>query len=370
MMKKKRILLIGLFCMLFPLKICALTGSVNLNCSSTNVIVNNTLNCTITGNTNAEVSALSAKLTASGNITITNIITASIWQGDGKNGVIELYTDSNKKGTFQIATFTIKASGTPGTGQINLNNIKFSDSEFIENNISSKTLTINVKNVEKPTPSKSNNATLKSLTVNGEKINLSNNKYEYSINVKNEITNISLNVQTNNSKAKVTLPENLDLKEGTNEFNIKVTAEDGTIKTYKLKVTRLERELSNNSKLSELLIDNNSISFDSNKFEYDLGDIDESQLVVNATAEDSVAKVEIFGDKNIGKNDVVVIKVTAENGSSSEYLLYANNKSISEYNCEKVKCKKSTIPIYLYIVIFILLLLLIITNIKKKHSQM
>ena len=264
----KKILIITLISILIPLNIKALTGSVNIKCNSNAISGNTSTTCTLSGNSSEGVSSLSAKLSASGNISITNIST-SIWQGNGDGGNIELYTDSNKSGNFSIVTFTIKANGNIGTGTINVNNVKFYDASFDGYSIGGKSLNITIKAALQPQPqiqtqqtpapeqiveTKSNDSSLKSLILSDGIIEFSSDVLEYDIEVANEVKNITLTAESNNQKAQVIIPENLNLDLGINDFEIKVIAEDGTERIYKLHITRLEKELETKSNSSLIIV--------------------------------------------------------------------------------------------------------------------
>jgi len=342
-MKKRLLLIVGLLSVLIPINLKALSGSVSISCSQTTLEVNNTTTCTLSGYSNEGVSAVSAKLTGSGSISVTDVVTNTIWQGNGVGGNIDLYTDNNKSGSFQIATFKVNAKSV-GTGTINVNGIKFSDASFTEHAVTSKALSIIVKEKKvvttttqapKPTTTKkaevkqeetiSSDATLKSITLSKGTINFSRNVTEYKVDVSNEIENISITAIANSNKAKVEVPETTKLKNGENKFSIKVIAEDGTEKIYTVIINRLDRELSGNTKLESLRVVAYPIEFDKDTLAYDLGDVKENTLKVIAKAEDENAKVEIYGSDSVGKDDAIIIKVTAENGKTSEYIIYANN---------------------------------------------
>lgn len=142
---KKRLLIL-LIIMLLPIKLFALSGSISINCPTTTLELNKTYTCSLKGYTSEEVSALTAKLSSSSNLTISNIQTSSIWQGNGSGGSIDLYTDTNKNGNFNIATFNIKLNDK-NSSSISVNSIRFSDANFKENSISSKTINFSVKEV-------------------------------------------------------------------------------------------------------------------------------------------------------------------------------------------------------------------------------
>jgi lipoprotein len=354
---RKKCIFIGIiFGLLFPISVSALSGSASISCNSTLFEVGSSTSCTLYGYSNEGVSAVAASLTAGGSISVSNINTSSNWQGNGSDGNIQLYTDSNKSGSFGIVSFTVTGNSV-GSGTINVGGIRFSDASFNENGISgtSLSITVNEKYVPKPDPTpttpstvttpgnnsgsnsnnnvtdnkKSNDASLKSLVIKGVNFEFSKDKLEYDVEVSNNVDKLDITAEVNNDKAKVTIPSDLSLKVGNNSFTIVVEAEDGTKSEYKINVKRLDRVLSSNTNLSKLVINGYNISFSKDKYIYDLGNIKSNKLNIIATSEDALSKVKIYGNSDIGRNDVIVIKVVAEDSSSKEYILYANNTKSS-----------------------------------------
>ncbi|MDR0682685.1 MAG: InlB B-repeat-containing protein, partial [Dysgonamonadaceae bacterium] len=94
-------------------------------------------------------------------------------------------------------------------------------------------------NVEKNTLS--NDATLNSLTVNTGALAPAFNPdvEDYTVIVDNGITNITIDAVVNHDSATVSGTGNKFLNLGDNNFNIQVTAENGTVKTYTVLVHRL-----------------------------------------------------------------------------------------------------------------------------------
>ena len=86
----------------------------------------------------------------------------------------------------------------------------------------------------------SSNANLTNIRVNDVRIpNFSANKTSYSYKVPNSVTKVTLAAARSNTKAKTSgLGEKTNLKVGNNNFNIVVTAENGTKKTYKVNIIR------------------------------------------------------------------------------------------------------------------------------------
>ena len=104
---------------------------------------------------------------------------------------------------------------------------------------------------------KSNDVTIKSLKVNGKSVNLDDNMV-----VETTKKKLDLDVITNSNKAKVDYDKK-ELVIGENEITIKVTAEDGTEKEYKLIVKRIEGQ--GTAAFIELSIGTYDIEFDNYK---------------------------------------------------------------------------------------------------------
>lgn len=103
----------------------------------------------------------------------------------------------------------------------------------------------------------SNDASIKSLKVNGKDVDVSDNMFS-----ETSKKTLILKVNTNSKKAKVSY-EQKELVMGENEIIIKVTAEDGTEKEYKLIVKRIEGQ--GTATFIELSIGTYDIEFDNYK---------------------------------------------------------------------------------------------------------
>lgn len=178
---------------------------------------------------------------------------------------------------------------------------------------------------------KSDNSNLSALQIAEGVITPEFNKKvkEYSINVPNEITKLSIVATPEHSKATVKITGNEELQVGENNVEIVVTAEDGSTDTYKIIVTRALPEL-NLQTLSIYYIDENNQKveiklepqFVFNTYEYkslEKLSYTVKELQVDATANRENAKVEIIGNKEIkaGKNEIT-IKVTLPNEEGLE----------------------------------------------------
>lgn len=389
---KKNFIILGIIGIIIPMSIKA--GSISLSCNETIVAKGGSTTCTLSGSSSEEVSALSAQLSTSGGVSISNVNISSGWQGDGSSGSIDLYTDNNKSGGFGIATFNVNVNGE---GSISVGGITFSDANFNESGVSGRTVSIGLKEETKTEPrketttntqptqntnmnnnttnndvaqnpseekkedKKSNDASLKELVLSNGFIEFNPNVFNYYVEVSHDVDKISINAIANDANASVKIPSNLSLKDGDNKFVIEVTSQDGTKKEYEINVKRLNKILSTDSSLKNLIINGYDIDFNTEKYVYDIGEIKSSFLKIDAIANDTNATIKIYGNESIGKNDVIVIEVKAEDKTQTEYIIYANNISNNNRSSSKVV----TLIVWILFLISIALNSLLIYKNKK-----
>ncbi len=85
---------------------------------------------------------------------------------------------------------------------------------------------------------KSNNADLKALTISNGELTFAKNVLIYNVVVSDSVTSITIKATPEDDKAKITGTGTFKLKSEENEFEIKVIAEDGTEKAYKITVNK------------------------------------------------------------------------------------------------------------------------------------
>lgn len=206
-------------------------------------------------------------------------------------------------------------------------------------------------------PPKSSDATLQELTIDDKKIDISN---DMSYATTNET--VSINAIANDDKAKVDYDKNPDLVIGDNLLSIKVTAENGKVKEYKLNITR-EKILSNNTNI-KIKVNDEEVTFNEFKSEPIYLSYNEYKINIQYELEDRNAKVEIIGNENLkeGINEVIV-KVIAENGENQNYTLV-----VEKYN----KTDEMTVNIIasLFIIVpFVGIGLLVFYLTRKKKTK-
>ena len=159
-----------------------------------------------------------------------------------------------KNGTGSITKFIDNTSysfnctaGESGSVTINAGgNVADYDKEE-EGHMDAKQKTVKIKSSSSSggssgsSSSKSSDATLKMLGVNPSKYDFSGfskNKTTYNVKVPSSVNSLSVYATTSSSKAKYSVSGNTNLKGGTNLIKVTVTAEDGTKKTYTIRVTK------------------------------------------------------------------------------------------------------------------------------------
>lgn len=363
---------------LLPVHVSALTGSTNIKCQKTTLSPNESTTCTITGTSSSEVSAIEMELEVGANLKLTSINTDSSWQGDGEDGIIILYTDKNKTGTFDIGTFTVQAGNinTGYTSNVKVKEPLFmgSDAEnFAEFSAPADSVSIRIS---------SNINTLKSISIDGNKIDsFASNKTSYSIDVDASKTSITIAVETENDKATVTGDVgNKQLEYGKNTFAIEVKAENGSTNKYNIIVNRNEIR-----KLKSLKANDEIIELKDEQYEYSLtvkNDITSIKLSGELENADLVKFVEDYNlreinDLEVGNNEIL-IKIKDNNDDILTYKLTINRldkdgNDVSEKNSTNnenpIENPKTGINNYLMIVLGTLGIVLVVYYKFRKHSK-
>lgn len=197
----------------------------SINVTSKSVTIGNSVTLTING------SDIAGKFNiSSSNSSVISVSSSSVWI-DNNSQSITLNTKNTGSATITISPTDVTSYG----------------GETITGN---KTITITVNkkqtstSTNKPAAPKSANSYLSSITIDGYELD---NKFdketlEHSVTVKEGTEKIKINAQLADSSATVTGTGEKTVTEGLNTFEIVVTAENGSKRTYTLKVTVKEFE--------------------------------------------------------------------------------------------------------------------------------
>ena len=195
-------------------------------------------------------------------------------------------------------------------------------------NGATKTYTINVNRAD----NRSSNNNLSSLKVSGGdlKPGFKSSTTTYEITVPFSVSSLNVTAKAEDSKAKVTVSNNNNLPaEETTDVLVRVTAENGSVKTYTIKVTREKdpnKPLSGNNYLSSLTASIGMLSpvFNKEKLNYVIYlPYEVDSITFNAEVDDKkYGKLETSGPEklNVGSNKYV-FKVTTEDNTTREYVV-------------------------------------------------
>lgn len=156
----------------------------------------------------------------------------------------------------------------------------------------------------------SSDATLKSLTVEGIDFEFKSDKLEYDLSVKHNISKVKIEAIKNNEKSNVEYSENVTLTTGINNIDIKVTAEDSTVKIYKLNITREEEvPIVSNIKITGI-----DFNFKPKTYNYRI-ETTLSKLDFNVTLSSDTATCEIINNEDLKNGSI--IKIEAKDGEDT-----------------------------------------------------
>jgi len=232
-----------------------------------------------------------------------------------------------KTGNFNIAKVTFRAKSAFVVGestQVGISNVVGSDGSA---DISAAGSSVTIK-MEAP---KSANNNLSSLSISVGTLNFSKTTTSYTVIVDNNVTSVTLSATAEDPKATVSGTGSKNLKVYSNTFNIVVTAENGSKKTYKVNVVRRDADgnagaLSTNNNLASLSVEGCALAFVDSQLEYRC-DVDNltTKVVITATTADDKATLVIANveELKVGDNPIT-ITVTSESGAMKVYTVVVN----------------------------------------------
>ena len=220
---------------------------------------------------------------------------------------------------------------------------------------------------------KSDNAYLKTLTIEGQELIPEFNKEttSYTMQVTSDITELNIKAEAEDEKASVSIQGEKDLKDGENKVTISVSAEDGTAKIYEINVTKAEKIALG---LKSLVIKDTDIAntFKTDVYEYEIDVKDVTKLDIEAVASDESATIEILGNEDLqeGENTITIIVSSKDGKEKVTYQIKANKIIAKVDTTEKQEIDPK---IYLYVgigaVLLIALIIVIAYTIKHRNQE-
>lgn len=250
---------------------------------------------------------------------------------NGFNADTTNYSYSTEESSINVsATANDSKAKVSGIGTKNLNygsnNITIT---VTAENGSTRNYKINVTRKD----NRSTNNYLSKLEIKEANIKFNKDTLNYSANVENNVSSIEIVATASDSKAKVSGTGKKQLNVYANSFTVSVTAENGSVRNYVIKINRKDEagnlgELSKNNKLKELNVEGYDINFnkDTNNYQLEVDNIVDF-VNVKALVEDDKSTMEIDNpDKLVVGINQIKIKVVAENGDENTYVITVTRK--------------------------------------------
>ena len=327
---KKRIFIVFILCLFsFILNVDAASS---ITCSDKNIEVGDTFTCTI--KTDEEITVKSS---------------FKIEKTDGKE-------KNTKEVIFkENGSITYKAE-SKGTYKIIISNDTFESNTTVT--VLDKTTTKKTTTTKK----KSDNNSLKSISINNIELkDFNKDILLYSLTVENEVDKVDVKAVKEDNFANVSYNMPNYLEVGENEVSIKVTAEDDSIRIYKIIVTR-KREISSNADLKLLNIKGYNLKFDGASKTYHLKiNYEDKKLDIECLTEDENATYEITGNDNLKNGSVIKINVTAENNEINTYRIIISK--------DKKEEKQSIIPVIIFSIVIVIILIIVFVVLKINKNK-
>lgn len=366
-------------------------AEVSISTTNVNMYINQTKNVTLNGNgVTGTVSVVSsnpnvATASVSSNWIENNSVTVSIYGKSVGNATItvsgKVANSSTGAESDYLKTISINVSSnqTSSSGNSNTNS-------NTNNNSNSGAQTTNSE--------KSNIATLSNLGIKPNDFSgFKATTYSYNVEVPNNIETIEVYANKGQSGQTISGTGKKTLKEGTNAFNVVVTAEDGkTQKTYTINVTRKQKEEDTPEEtpeenteenpmeevygLTELKIEGIELEpeFQTDVYEYKIElkeDIDKLDITTLAT--EPGADIEIAGNENLqeGENIITIIVKGDNEGKTTAYQIIVNKVLPKEEttNQNNEYFYKKIILISASAVIVIIVVILVIIKFRKNSND-
>ncbi len=206
----------------------------------------------------------------------------------------------------------------------------------------------------------------------------------YDVEVPKDVSSVEIYATVQDKKSSLTGTGKKELRYGLNEFEIVVTAEDGTKKTYTLNIKR--EELTENTEnvperytgegLAKLNINDLELSpkFDTTIYEYTVKYIGEdTKLNIDAAATDPYYNIDITGNENLKEGENIInILVSDPDGNNVAVYQVTVNKSLVDEEAIKKEEEEKRNRIILIIagsIIALIVLIIIIKKIRKKRNE-
>lgn len=320
-------------------------------------------------------------------VIIGSIITFCIFSFNGKvyaqNETGNASTATNTGANTETTTTNTTKENTTPTATTNNSNVAPATTTTQKTTSNQSGTSSNNKTTN--TSKKSSNANLSNLGITPNDFKgFKAQTTSYNVTVPTDVESVTIYANAQDSKAKITGVGKQNLQTGENKFDVIVTAEDGTTKTYTLNITRDTSsqntenvpEKYTGDGLASLNIENLELNpkFDTQKYEYTVKYFGEKEkLDINATATDPYYIVEITGNEKLveGENIINILVSDPDGNNVATYQITVKKALVDEEAIarEKQEQTKKMIIIGAGIALAIIVIIVIIVIIKKRRNR-
>ncbi len=276
------------------------------------------------------------------------------------DNTVELKVDGNACG-YGIYTYFVKFKELSNT--IAENDTPITPTTDPSTNPTNQAESTNQESVTPPanegTITGSSNLILSELKIEGyDNLGFDPYKYSYTLDVDYDVTNLKLTATPADENVAISISDNVyDLKEGENVIVVTLIDPNENKNVYNITVNRVKPKSDNNF-LASITVAGYQLNFDPSITFYKLGIGKERVLNIQAETESELASYVILGNTNLSDGSEITIRVTAEDGSTKDYVLAIERVfNIMDY------------WIYIVITLLVLLLVLLLVIMRNKKNK-
>lgn len=213
----------------------AANASVSISSNKTTLVVGNNVTFNVTIQANSPIGAWDYATNVSNNLTYVS--------GSAVSKSANLPSNSSTKVITYSFTYRAKSSGT-ATFTFRLSNLLDYSSETLMSFPATTSKSVKIITQAELEASYSKNNNLSSLSVDNYRLSPAFNKntLEYNVELPNGVTKIKINANKEDGTASIQGIGEKEVTEGKNRLEIKVTAQNGSVKTYVINATVKELE--------------------------------------------------------------------------------------------------------------------------------
>lgn len=195
------------------------------------------------------------------------------------------------------------------------------------------------------------NSLLASLSLSSGNIEFDKNVFEYETKILFDVKDLEILAVPEKESSEVKITGNKNLKVGDNTVIITVKSEKGKVKTYKIKVTRLEEgmTLGDNPNIKSIIVKGYELPFKYDRQDYNLVIDKEDMLDIRIIMDDPTATYEIIGNQNLEDGSIIKIITKSSDGSTKTYTIEVVKSNYSPYYIILIALAVLVIAVPLYV---------------------